>query len=80
MNYSKTKAKALFLTATRQLDHVIFEINGGYDVVMAKYWTGPIYETVKYEAEKENKIEDKPKKATSKRTYPSETNDQSETV
>jgi acetoin utilization deacetylase AcuC-like enzyme len=73
MKYTEAKAKALLLTATRQLTHVIYKTDGGYEVAMEKNWTGEIFETVKYEAEKENKPE--PKKATAKRNYPTQSED-----
>ena len=68
MKYTEAKAKALFLTATRQIDHVIFLTNGQYHVYMKKEWTGEIVETVRYEKLIED-FKPEPKKVAAKRNH-----------
>jgi hypothetical protein len=80
MKYTEAKAKALLLTATRQIDHVIFESNGCNHVAMAKHWSGNIIETVKYEAEKTEEIKPEPKKTVKSRSNINKVEDKPEEI
>jgi hypothetical protein len=83
MNYTKieqAKAQALYLTATRQLDHVIYASNGGYEVTLKKFWTGPIVELVEYKPNENTEDKPESKKTTKGRLNPASTEDKPETV
>jgi hypothetical protein len=64
MKYIQAKAKALNLTAIRQIDHIIYGTVDNYNVDMAHNWTGEIFETVKYTPDAQT--DDKPIKRASK--------------